>query len=50
MINPMVPHIAEELWQTLNNEGMICNAELALVNEVFLEKIILKFLFKLMVK
>ena len=38
MINPMVPHIAEELWQTLNNEGMICYADWPEVNEVFLEK------------
>ncbi len=38
MINPMVPHIAEELWQTLNNEGMICHADWPEVNEVFLEK------------
>ena len=38
MINPMVPHIAEELWQTLNNEGMICHANWPVVNEVFLEK------------
>ena len=38
MINPMVPHIAEELWQTMNNEGLICNAEWPLVNETFLEK------------
>jgi leucyl-tRNA synthetase len=38
MINPMVPHIAEELWQTLNKEGMICHADWPEVNEVFLEK------------
>ena len=38
MINPMVPHIAEELWQTLNNEGMICHADWPVVNKVFLEK------------
>ena len=38
MINPMVPHIAEELWETLNNEGMICYADWPVVNEVFLEK------------
>jgi len=38
MINPMAPHIAEELWQTLNNEGMICHANWPVVNEVFLEK------------
>ena len=37
MINPMVPHIAEELWETLNNEGMICYADWPVVNEVFLE-------------
>ena len=38
MINPMAPHLAEELWQTLNNEGMICHANWPEVNDVFLEK------------
>jgi leucyl-tRNA synthetase len=38
MINPMVPHIAEELWQTLNNEGLICNAVWPSVNKSFMKK------------
>ena len=38
MINPMVPHIAEELWQNLHNKGLICNADWPEVNKVFLEK------------
>ena len=25
LINPMVPHVAEELWEMLNNNDMICN-------------------------
>jgi len=38
MINPMVPHIAEELWQTLNNKRLICNADWPSVDKTFLKK------------
>ena len=34
----MVPHIAEELWQTLNNESLICNADWPSVNKTFMKK------------
>ncbi|MDC1035373.1 leucine--tRNA ligase [Alphaproteobacteria bacterium] len=38
MINPMVPHIAEELWKTLNNEGLVCNANWPSINKTFMKK------------
>jgi len=38
MINPMVPHIAEELWKTLNNEGLVCNANWPSINKSFMKK------------
>ena len=38
MINPMVPHIAEELWKTLNNEGLVCNANWPSINKNFMKK------------
>jgi len=38
MISPMVPHIAEELWETLNNEGLVCNANWPLINKTFMKK------------
>ena len=36
LINPMVPHIAEELWETLQFDGMICNASWPNVNSIYL--------------
>jgi len=36
LINPMVPHIAEELWETLKFDGMICNANWPIVNNDYL--------------
>jgi len=38
MINPMVPHIAEELWKTLDNEGLVCNANWPSINKTFMKK------------
>jgi len=38
LINPMVPHIAEELWETLEADGMICNANWPKVNNDYLQK------------
>src|SRR6056300_116419 len=38
MINPMVPHIAEELWKTLNNQGLVCNANWPSINKTFMKK------------
>jgi len=38
MISPMVPHIAEELWKTLNNEGLVCNANWPSINKTFMKK------------
>ena len=38
MINPMVPHIAEELWQTLNNKRLICDADWPSVDKTFMKK------------
>ena len=38
LINPMVPHIAEELWQILNNEKMLCHEPWPLVDKAFLQK------------
>ena len=38
LINPMVPHIAEELWETLEADGMICNANWPKVNNNYLQK------------
>ncbi len=32
----MVPHIAEELWETLQFDGMICNASWPNVNSIYL--------------
>ena len=34
----MVPHIAEELWSTLNNSEMICNQSWPEVDETYLQK------------
>ena len=34
----MVPHIAEELWATLNNSEMICNQAWPKVDETYLQK------------
>jgi leucyl-tRNA synthetase len=36
LINPMVPHLAEELWETLQFDGMICNASWPNVNSIYL--------------
>ena len=38
LINPMVPHIAEELWETLKADGMICNANWPIVDNYYLKK------------
>ena len=38
LINPMVPHIAEELWESLNIDSMICNEDWPTVNSLYLEK------------
>jgi len=38
MINPMVPHIAEELWEFLNNKNFICYEEWPLVNKSIMQK------------
>jgi leucyl-tRNA synthetase len=38
LINPMVPHVAEELWATLNNSDMICNQAWPQVDETYLQK------------
>jgi leucyl-tRNA synthetase len=38
LLNPMVPHIAEELWEILGNEGMICNQEWPIVDKKYLQK------------
>ncbi|MDC1260716.1 leucine--tRNA ligase [Pseudomonadota bacterium] len=38
LINPMVPHIAEELWETLQFDGMICNASWPNVNNNYLHQ------------
>jgi leucyl-tRNA synthetase len=38
LINPMVPHIAEELWETLNNSEMICNQAWPEVDKTYLQK------------
>ena len=38
MINPMVPHIAEELWQSLKNKDLICNANWPSINKTFMKK------------
>ena len=36
LINPMVPHLAEELWAILKNKDMICNETWPSVNNDFL--------------
>ena len=38
LINPMVPHIAEELWEILGNQGMICNQEWPIIDTQYLQK------------
>ena len=38
LLNPMVPHVAEELWETLNNSNMICNQAWPEVDETYLQK------------
>ena len=38
LINPMVPHIAEELWQFLNNKDLISNEFWPEANLSYLEK------------
>ena len=42
MINPMVPHIAEELWECLNNESLICFEDWPSINKSLLQKKSLK--------
>ena len=34
----MVPHIAEELWEILGNQGMICNQEWPIIDTQYLQK------------
>ena len=36
LINPMVPHIAEELWESLGTNNMICNESWPEVNTLYL--------------
>lgn len=36
LIAPFAPHIAEELWHTLGNEGSVCDAQWPLCNEEYL--------------
>ena len=38
LINPMVPHIAEELWEVLNNSGMLCDQKWPLIDDNYLQK------------
>ena len=38
LINPMVPHIAEELWEVLGNRGMICDQKWPLTDKKYLQK------------
>ena len=38
LINPMVPHISEELWESLKADGLICNADWPKINNVYLQK------------
>ena len=38
LINPMVPHIAEELWATINNSEMICNQAWPDIDKTYLQK------------
>ena len=38
LINPMVPHIAEELWENFNSEIMICNVNWPIVNNNYIKK------------
>ena len=37
VINPMVPHIAEELWSILDNKTMLCNQKWPVVNDKYLQ-------------
>ena len=37
LINPMVPHIAEELWQKLGHKGMICDENWHIIRKIYLE-------------
>ncbi|MDC1375771.1 leucine--tRNA ligase [bacterium] len=38
LINPMVPHVAEELWEILNNQGMIVSQAWPKVDTSYLQK------------
>ena len=38
LVNPMVPHIAEELWEILNGHEMICNQAWPQVNTFYLQQ------------
>ncbi|MDC0094139.1 leucine--tRNA ligase [Alphaproteobacteria bacterium] len=38
LINPMIPHIAEELWEVLNGHEMICNQAWPKVDVSYLQK------------
>ncbi len=38
LINPMVPHIAEELWEFLENYNLICDQKWPITNEIFMKK------------
>ena len=37
LINPMVPHIAEELWEILGNQGMICDQKWPVSDKRYLQ-------------
>ena len=36
LIAPFAPHIAEELWHALGNEGSVCDAQWPVCNEEYL--------------
>ncbi len=42
LINPMAPHIAEELWEVLENKGMICDQSWPIINDKYLQKSIIQ--------
>ncbi len=42
LINPMVPHIAEALWENLNKKGLIANESWPIADKSFKEKHIIK--------
>ena len=43
LLNPFAPHITEELWERLGNEGSICDAQFPICEEKYLTESTIKY-------